>query len=240
MANERNGPRGPVFVRTSSGGVVSSPLPAIEWPAKRKEVERKVLGYFVREIERTGAQVLYWKDSGAANLGFLLTLPEGKAWLALLEALAPDLGQTPLRAGMERHDCIDYAQGVFTGVRELSARYEVEDEFAAGLLLYVTREQDRPGDPGIAALRRMFLDRKHPFESAFFLVPLTEEHAVLSVLYDMHASMHDVPSLAELQGKDWTPLPAPPTSAWAAVPDASSAASVATSWRVTDGRRGYW
>jgi len=73
------------------------------------------------------------------------------------------------------------------------------------LLLYVTHEQYKPNEAALEVLRRYFLERAHPFEYVFFLIPSSEDYVSLRVLFNKDQPFNP-PPLSELEQCDWINL----------------------------------
>lgn len=176
----------------------------IQWPTNQKAIEWKILGYFVREFEKNGAKILDVKDGGTEELDFLLTLPGGKAYLELMEAVLPATG-IPFGSGHGHHEPIPYADKIFEGVRKKIAKYGMKHEVPIDLLIYITHEQYNPNDAALWVLRRYFAENQHPFQYVFFLVPIDEVSSQLNVLYTKDHRF-ELPPLEDLAERSWINL----------------------------------
>jgi hypothetical protein len=178
----------------------------IEWPTEQKQIERKILGYFMREFERAGATFLRVEDGGTENLDFLLTLPKGKAYLELMEAVIPEDGQKPHQPGAQWHRPVPYADKVFLGVQKKIDDYGFNHSTPVDLLIYITHEQYAPNPAAIQVLRSYFADRPHPFYYVFFIVPLAEDTTPIHLLFNRDHPLKLMPldALAECA---WVSLP---------------------------------
>lgn len=203
MANKPTVVTGPFRVSVSPDGKLVGAHESINWPTDQKEIERKILGYFIQKMK---IEALHIEDGGTEHLDFLLTCPRGKIYIELMEAVAPKSGGIPYKPGTQKHDCIEYAEAIFKNVQKKIDKYGFHHAIPIQLLLYVTHEQYVPAHSGYAALRRLFLDRKHPFELVFFIAPLAEDDVELIVIANRDDPV-SAPSLAELAGQTWISVP---------------------------------
>ena len=179
----------------------------IIWPSDQKEIERKILGFFVREFEKTGAKFLKIEDGGTEELDFLLTLPGGKAWLELMEVVMPKPRNTPFQSGQQWHEPLIYAENIFKAVEEKKIRkYGLNHETPIDLLLYITHEQYAPNEAAIHALRHFFKENTHPFNYIFLILPFAEDHCDLRVIFNV-GHPFEIPPLEELAERKWLSLP---------------------------------
>lgn len=202
MATKPSGTAGPFTVTVSADGTVVGQQAKIVWPPDQKEIERKILGFFVREFEKTGAKFLNIQDGGTKDLDFLLTLPGGQVHLELMEVVIPKSGEIPFRPGHRRHQPVPYADAIFKGVQRKIDKYGSTHEVPIDLLLYVTHEQYNPNDAALDVLRRYFLERPHSFEYVFFLIPGSEDLVHLNVLFNKDQPLNP-PPLSELEQREW-------------------------------------
>ncbi|MBB5447879.1 MULTISPECIES: hypothetical protein [unclassified Paraburkholderia] len=202
MAKKPSGTAGPFTVTVSAEGTIVGQQAKIVWPPDQKEIERKILGFFVREFEKTGAKFLNIQDGGTKDLDFLLTLPGGQVHLELMEVVIPKSGEIPFRPGHRRHQPVPYADAIFEGVQRKIDKYRLNHEVPIDFLLYVTHEQYNPNGAALDVLRRYFLERKHPFECVFFLTPSPEDLVHLNVLFNKDHPFNP-PPLSELEKREW-------------------------------------
>lgn len=206
MAKKPSGAIGPIRVGIIDGQHCAEQQKVI-WPSDQKEIERKILGFFVREFEKTGAKFLKIEDGGTEELDFLLTLPGGKAWLELMEVVIPKPSNTPFQSGQQCHEPLIYAENIFKAVEEKKIRkYGFNHEIPIDLLLYITHEQYAPNEAAIHALRHFFKEKTHPFNYVFLMLPLAEDLSVLHVIFNMNHPF-DIPPLEELADRKWLSLP---------------------------------
>ncbi|MFZ2407813.1 MAG: hypothetical protein WAW41_22000 [Methylobacter sp.] len=205
MATKPSGTAGPFTVTVSAGGTIVGQQAKIVWPTDQKEIERKILGFFVREFEKTGAQFLKIQDGGTKDLDFLLTLPGGQVHLELMEVVIPKTGEIPFGSGHQRHKPVPYADAIFKGVQRKIDKYGLKHCVPIDLLLYVTHEQYNPNEAALDVLRRYFLEREHSFEYIFFLIPSSEDFVRLNVLFNKGQPFNP-PPLSELEHREWINL----------------------------------
>lgn len=202
MANKPSGITGPFTASVTATGEIIGHQEKINWPSNQKEIERKILGFFVREFEKTGAKFLAIEDGGTRELDFLLTLPRGKVHLELMEAILPQVGEIPFQSGNRGYDPIPYGEAIFCEVSKKISKYGFNHVVPIDLLIYITHEQYRPNGAAIQVLRRYFLENKHPFQYIFFLIPYAEDRATLHVLFN-HDHPFNPPPFSELEGHSW-------------------------------------
>lgn len=203
MARKPSGVSGPVRVTVDPSGV-NLGLEKIQWPTDQKEIERKVLGFFIREFRKAGASILDVKDGGTEELDFLLKLPGGNAHLELMEAVVP-AERVPFQSGNGHHVAGPYATKVFASVERKIAKYGLRHEVPIDLLIYTTHEQYNPNDAALWVLARRFAETPHPFEYVFFLTPFSETNARLVVLYNKDCPK-DLPPLEAVENASWINL----------------------------------
>ncbi len=204
-AKKPTGKAGPFQVRVKGGAIESGQL-RIAWPGSQKDVERKILQYFVREFEKSGAAFLKIEDGGTRELDFLLTLPGGKSYLELMEVVVPPAGAKPHQAGAQSHWPIPYADKVFADVQKKIQKYGLKHQIPIDLLLYITHEQYQPDGSALDVLRNYFQTRPHSFHYVFFLIPLSEDLTPLHVIFNADHVSEPI-SLEELAGRWWINLP---------------------------------
>lgn len=202
MANKPSGTMGPYSGTVQSTGKLVSQQSKIIWPSAQKEIERKILNFFMREFEKTGAKFLKIEDGGTRELDFLLTLPGGKVYLELMEAIITHEGEIPFQAGNRAYKPIPYADAIFREVSKKIFKYGFKHDVPIDLLIYTTHEQYNPNGAAIQVLQRYFLENKHPFQYVFFLIPSSEDRATLSVLFNFGYPLNPLP-LSELEGRSW-------------------------------------
>ncbi len=206
MSKKPTGITGPYKVSINSGQVTGQ-QEKIAWPSDQKEIERKILEYFIREFEKSGAKFLDVKDGGTKELDFLVTTPNGKAYIELMEVVLADHDQNPYQKGTQVHSVADYARKIFENVKNKKIKkYGFNHQTPIDLLLYVTHEQYSPNESAIQALRHYFKENKHPFSYIFFLTPLAEDLIILQVLFNKDFSF-ETPPLEELEKNTWINLP---------------------------------
>lgn len=205
MANKPSGVSGPFIATVTETRQVIAEQLRINWPSTQKEIERKILGYFVREFEKQGAKFLAIEDGGTRELDFLLTLPGGKVHLELMEAILPQHGEIPFQPGNRSYDPIPYGEAIFREVSKKISKYGFSHEIPIDLLIYITHEQYRPNGAAIQVLQRLFLENKHPFQYVFFLIPLAEDLTKLHVLFNKDYPF-DPPAFSELKDRSWINL----------------------------------
>ena len=184
----------------------------IYWPSAKEEIEQVIFGFFKREFERAGATFLNAKRGNieghaSEGLDFLLTLPGGEAYLELMEVVSPENGQIPYQPGYQPHRPISYADNIFKKLdsRKIK-RYGLKHSTPIDLLMYTTHEQYAPNGDAIQVLRSYFRDRPHPFEYAFFIVPIAEDLTPIYVLFSRDHRF-DVPPLEKFEHRMWFNLP---------------------------------
>lgn len=202
MAIKPSGTSGPFSVTVSADGTPVGRHEKFAWPTNQKDIERKILDFFVREFERTGAKFLKIEDGGTKDLDFLLTLPGGEVHLELMEIVIPQKGEIPFQPGHRRHEPVPYADAAFAGVQRKIDKYGLKHDVPIDLLLYVTHEQYNPNGAALDVLRRYFLERRHPFQYVFFLVPVAEDFATLYVLFNKDVPFNP-PPVDELAQRAW-------------------------------------
>jgi hypothetical protein len=178
----------------------------IKWSTDQKEIERTILGFYVREFEKTGATFIKIEDGGKGHLDFLLTLPGGKMYLELMEAVIPDAGTLPHQPNTQGHWPLPYADKVFQDVQKKIDKYGLKHRIPISLLIYTTHEQYRPNGAVIDVLRHYFKDREHAFFYVFFLIPIMTDCCSLRVLFNRDHSF-DPPPLDELAKRYWMNVP---------------------------------
>ncbi|MHA6883084.1 hypothetical protein [Ralstonia pseudosolanacearum] len=203
MARKPSGVTGPVRVTVGPDGAHLE-HEKIQWPTDQKEIERKILGYFVREFEKTGATILSVKDGGTEELDFLLELPGGSAHLELMEAVVP-ADRVPFQPGHGHYVAGPYAAKVFAGVERKIAKYGLRHEVPIDLLICTTHEQYNPNDAALWVLARRFAETPHPFEYVFFLTPSSETDARMVVLFNKDYAI-DLPPLEAVENVSWINL----------------------------------
>lgn len=92
MATKPSGTAGPFAVTVSADGTIVGQQAKIVWPSDQKEIERKILGFFVREFEKNGAKFLTIREGETKDLDFLLRLPGGQVHLELMKVAIPNSG----------------------------------------------------------------------------------------------------------------------------------------------------
>lgn len=202
MSKKPSGTAGHFSASTAHSGELVGQHVRIDWPTDAKEIERKILGFFIREMEKTGAKFLNIVDGGTEELDFLLTLPRGKCHLELMEAVVPQEGEIPFQPGNRKYFPIPYCDAIFDRVSKKIAMYGMKHEIPIDLLIYITHEQYSPNNAAIQVLRRYFLENAHPFQYVFFLIPHTDDFVTLEVLFNTD-SQFNPPPLNELEGKWW-------------------------------------
>jgi len=207
MTKKPSGTIGPFAIGITDGEPFSEQQ-RILWPSDQKEIERKILGFFVREFEKTGAKFLKIEDGGTEELDFLLTLPGGKAWIELMEIVIPNRGDTPFQPGQQMHEPVVYAENIFQAVQEKKIRkYGYRHVVPIDLLLYITHEQYSPNQAAVHALRHFFKVNKHPFNYVFLMIPLAEDHCDLNIIFNLDHPFN-IPPLEEIAQRKWLSLPA--------------------------------
>lgn len=205
VTRKPSGTAGPFRVTRTADGITSGQF-KIEWPPEQKKIERKIVGYFVREFEKTGAKFLNIEDGGTEELDFLLTVPGGKMYLELMEAVLPAEGQKPHQTGSQCHRPISYANKIWGEVDKKVTKYGLKHSIPIDLLIYTTHEQYAPNEAAIQVLRRYFLDRQHPFHYVFFIVPLAEELSPMWVLFNRDHPL-EPPPVEEMAERWWINVP---------------------------------
>lgn len=193
-----SGTIGPMQISASPDGVVAEQLKVL-WPTDQKEIERKVLGYFKRELEKQGGKILSIEDGGTTELDFLIETPQGKAWLELMEVVVPRDKNPPFQSGNHRHTALGYADTIWQNVEKKILKYGLKHTVPIDLLLYVTHEQYAPWPAAIYILMHYFKDRPHCFKNVIFIVPTTEDHTPTYVLFALGSPAQDLPPLDELK-----------------------------------------
>lgn len=192
MARKPSGLVGPVRVSVRAGGAQLDHL-TINWPADQKGIEWKVLEYLLRDWESNNLPVPAVTDGGTEELDFLLEYPKRKAYMELMEAVVP-AEKIPFQPGHAKHEAGPYADKIFAGVKKKIAKYGLRHEVPIDLLIYITHEQYNPNDAALWALARRFADTPHPFEFVYFVVPLADDFARISLLYVKDQPMRFPPS----------------------------------------------
>jgi len=189
-------------MHVADGGEVSGHHAKVDWPTNQKDIERKILRFFIRDFEKSGAIFIEIEDGGTEELDFLLTLPGGKVHLELMEAVVPSPKEIPFQSGHGRFEPIPYADVVFRGIAKKIAKYGLKHEVPIDLLVYVTHQQYNPNEAALNVLRRYLNEAEHPFQHVFFLIPHTEDFSTLRVLFNWKFPS-DPPPLAELAKSSW-------------------------------------
>lgn len=202
MAKKPSGITGAFSVTVTEGGELTGHHDKVNWPSSQKDIERKILGFFMREFEKSDAKFIKIEDGGTEELDFLLTLPGGKVYLELMEAVVPRPKEIPFQSGNRRFEPITYADVVFHEITKKIAKYGLKHEIPIDLLIYLTHEQYNPNNAAINVLRRYLIETEHPFQYVFFLIPHTEDFAVIHVLFNRECPF-DPPALAELAESSW-------------------------------------
>jgi len=215
-----SGTAGPFIIRKGLRAALGAQS-KIPWPDTQDGIEWKVFCYFKREVEKiAGGKLGKVTECGgktaAAMCGaafvadrpdFLLEVPGGKTYLELMEAVLPDDGQNPHRAGVQWHSPRDYAEKVWKKVNRKIQLYGFRHTIPMDLLIYTTHEQYAPTEAAIQILRDYFEDRPHPFSCVSFIVPLGEDLTPVRGLF-LRNRRSQLPHRVESAGRGWVSLPA--------------------------------
>lgn len=176
---------------------ISDGAPVAHWdkivfPSEKEDIEKKIVGYFYREMLRQGYSILEANQNKESYIDYSLSLPSGKVDLELRELLYRDDEDKPYDSRQIKIMTLSYAQQIYDAVHKKSKHYQQTSAVPIHLLMYVTHWRFVPHEAVIRIAQHLLAETPPIFENVFLLLPFDETEAMVRVLY---------PSTNPMEGK---------------------------------------
>jgi hypothetical protein len=234
MAKKPSGVIGPLTIKSGPEGAIAT-RERIDWGTTQIDAETRVLEYFKGFIEGIGGKILDAQHGGTEDLDFLVTMPRGKVYVEMMEAVVTPKGERPFKSANHSFKAIEYAESVFEGVQRKIDKYGFRHEIPLWLLIYTTHDHYSPANVGFQALTRLFLDRKHPFELVAFVSPIDNAKAKVRTLFSADEPI-DAPTLEDLKDAMWITFDLDRGTVTSTPPRVIPKAE----WTLSQGTKGWW
>jgi hypothetical protein len=175
------GINGPLKIGVDADGMGAIEFEQVNFPSEKSDIERMVASAFVRcigQMAGPGGETLQITDlvqNPEDDFDFTVTMPDGPAYLELMEA-APLHG--PYKKAPAHYKPYDYASQVLAQIGEKAANYPSAGVRKIYLLVYITHWAFILSESTVNCLRHWLASLPSPFAGVFLYMPITATEGI--------------------------------------------------------------